>query len=420
MNMEFFAMPYLVMFHDTMAYGSHHFMTNFKFQCIIREHLLFDNSLDVTTPEGKKEFDKLILLTQEGYCRNLNPVRIGEKVAILLSAEEPTLSSVRLCFRVVRYDGVPITCGFQTVVCVSSETGSVVPAPDFIVNYGTRMMERLESPSFAERILKGRTKEIFDDAVISTAIAVANSEPGMSYPRFVAAEKSVETPALPDQDIEKFPKGIVFMFPGQGSYAPSVLRELYHADTESALLLQKADNITEYFLGESILKLITAEDMEQHDALMEQSPDLAQVGIYLGSVLAARYLIKRGVKPDCVVGHSAGELAALAIAGVYSDERGVEIICNRILALQFTKKDPAGMLAVFCDEARVRSVISGIGGTLRVPVINHAEQTVISGASADLQNLESKLESLGRCGLKVVIPFIQLCWSLQFHASSLF
>ncbi len=76
--MSYFAMPYRVLFHDTMAYGSHHFMTNFKFQCVIREHLLFDKSLDVTTSEGKREFDKVILLTREGYCRNLAPVRVGE------------------------------------------------------------------------------------------------------------------------------------------------------------------------------------------------------------------------------------------------------------------------------------------------------------------------------------------------------
>lgn len=371
-------------------------MTNFKFQCIIREHLLFNNTLDVTTPEGKGEFDKLILLTQEGYCRNLNPVRVGEKVAILLSVEEPTLSTIRCCFRVIRHDGVPITCGFQTIVCVSSETGAVAAAPSFILQYGMRMLERLESPSFAERILAGRTKEVFNDAVITLAIAVANSEPSMSYPRFVNTGDPAVVPPSPVPVTENFPKGIVFMFPGQGSYAHKALRDFYHADNENALFLQKADKITERFLGVSILNLINAETPEQHDALLERSPDLAQVGIYLGSVLVARYLMKNGVKPDCVVGHSAGELAALAIAGVYSDEAGVDIMCNRIRALQSMKSDPAGMLAVFCNEERARSVINEIGGSsLQISVVNHAEQTVVSGTSVDLQRLESRLESSG-------------------------
>lgn len=394
--MSYFAMPYRVLFHDTMAYGSHHFMTNFKFQCVIREHLLFDNSLDVTTSEGKREFDKVILLTREGYCRNMAPVRVGEKVAILLSCEEPTLSTVRLCFRVVRYDGVPITCGFQTVVCVSSETGAVVSAPPFVLQYGMHMVERLESPSFAERVLAGRTKEVFDNAVLALAVSVANSKASMSYPRFVSAEYPVVVPASSAAVTENFPKGIVFMFPGQGSYAHYALRDLYQADPESALFLQKADKITEHFLGKSILNLVTAKNTEQHDSILERSPDLSQVGIYLGSVIVARYLIKRGLKPDCVVGHSAGELAALAISGVYSDEVGVEIMCNRILALQSMNSAPAGMLAVFCNENHTRSVISEIGeASLQIAVVNHDEQSVVSGTSVDLQRLETRLKSLG-------------------------
>lgn len=411
--MEFFAMPYLVMFHDTMAYGSHHFLTNFKFQCIIREHLLFDKTLDVATSEGKREFDKLILLTQQGYCRNLAPVRVGEKVAILLSVEEPTLSTVRFCFRVVRHDGVPITCGFQTIVCMSSETGAVVSAPPFVLQDGIRLKERLESPSFAERILSGRTKGVFDNAVIALAVAVANAEPNMSYPRFITAEDPVVLPASPIAVMKNFPRGIVFMFPGQGSYAHRALRDIYQADAESALFLQKADKITKHFLGESILNLITAKNPEQHDAVLERSPDLAQVGIYLGSVLVARYLMKKGAKPDCVVGHSAGELSAMAIAGMYSDEAGVEIMCNRILALQSIKSDPAGMLAVLCNEGRARSVISEIGeSSLQIAIVNHAEQTVISGTSVDLQRLESRLESIG-------IRSIRLKNRYPFHSTLL-
>lgn len=394
--MDFFAMPYLVMFHDTMAYGSHHFMTNFKFQCVIREHLFFDQTLDVTTQEGKEEFDKLILLTQQGYCRTISPVNVGEKVAILLSIEEPSISSVRFCFRVVRHDGVPVTCGFQTIVCVSSETGAVISAPEFLLTHLSRMMDPLESPSFADQILKGRTKEVFSDDVIALAVSIANSEPAMSYPHFVAYENPADVPASPDADTENLSGETVFMFPGQGSYSHTILRDIYYADAESALFLRKADKITERLLGSSILDMVIAETNQEHDTLLERSPDLTQVGIYLGAVLVARYLIKKGLKPDCIVGHSAGELAALAIAGVYSDEAGVEIMCNRILALQSVDLEPAGMLAVICDEERARSVINDMGGnSLQVSVINHAEQTVISGISGDLQRLKSSLESLG-------------------------
>ena len=69
-----------------MAYGTHHYLTNFRFQCVGRETLLFDILPD-THPHARAELDELILLTREGYTRNLAPVRLGEKVGILMTAE---------------------------------------------------------------------------------------------------------------------------------------------------------------------------------------------------------------------------------------------------------------------------------------------------------------------------------------------
>ena len=39
--MNYFATDYTIHFDDTMAYGSHHFLTAFKFQCAAREALLY-------------------------------------------------------------------------------------------------------------------------------------------------------------------------------------------------------------------------------------------------------------------------------------------------------------------------------------------------------------------------------------------
>lgn len=182
---EFFVMPYLVMFHDTMAYGSHHFMTNFKFQCVIREHLLFDNLLDVTSEEQRREFEDCVLLTKNGYCNNLAPAKVGEKVAILLTVEDQSISTVRLCFRVIRYDGVPVTCGFQTLLPVAKETGVIVRAPAYLAGFSSRLAERLRRPSFADRALAGKTRDVFDPEAIEIGVAVANAQGADALPRFI-------------------------------------------------------------------------------------------------------------------------------------------------------------------------------------------------------------------------------------------
>jgi hypothetical protein len=74
--MAYFAMQSQVLFHDTMAYGSHHHMANFKFQNIARETILFE-----TNTEGQKSWQEqlkdILVLTREAYSLNLGPVGLG-------------------------------------------------------------------------------------------------------------------------------------------------------------------------------------------------------------------------------------------------------------------------------------------------------------------------------------------------------
>ena len=56
--MPFFAIQYRVLFHDTMAYGSHHYMTNFKFQNMARETVLFESTVNGTNGWAAQLQDK--------------------------------------------------------------------------------------------------------------------------------------------------------------------------------------------------------------------------------------------------------------------------------------------------------------------------------------------------------------------------
>jgi len=110
--MPYFAIQSRVLFHDTMAYGSHHHMTNFKFQNVARETILFDGAADGY--QWRDQLEDIIMLTREAYSLNLGAVRLGQTVGVLLSYEDATRSSVRLCFRVVDSEGQPVSCGFQS------------------------------------------------------------------------------------------------------------------------------------------------------------------------------------------------------------------------------------------------------------------------------------------------------------------
>jgi acyl transferase domain-containing protein/NAD(P)-dependent dehydrogenase (short-subunit alcohol dehydrogenase family)/acyl-CoA thioesterase FadM len=374
--MAFFAMPYRVLFQDTMAYGSHHFLTNFKFQCEVREHFFFALITD-PNPDDKALQD-LVLLTQDGYSRNLAPVFVGQRVGLLLTIEEHTRSSVRMCFRVVRQDGKPVCCGHQTMVCTSRQSGNVILAPPPLLYACAQLREKLRGPSFQERVLSGGSalKAIFDEEVIQLGTAVAH-ESG-----FRLAPDIIKPPPL---HTGQGGQSTVLLFPGQGSWEPKLLREVVDLDPTARALVAHADEISRSLLGAGLLGL--AREIPD-ETILARHPDLVQVSSFLTSVLCARYLMANGVMPHLLLGHSAGELAALAVAGAYDLPTGLELVCRRVAALQSVKNLAGGMVALSCDERKARILLEeAAAGSLEITVINHAEQTVVSGTSEDLERL---------------------------------
>src|SRR6266702_2187407 len=103
---RFYAITYPIRFEDTMAYGSHHFLTNFRFQCAVRESLFFDY-LSREYPGSRNDYDELVILTRDGYSRNLAPAMIGERVAVLLSLAETPRPPVELCIGTIHGRGEP-------------------------------------------------------------------------------------------------------------------------------------------------------------------------------------------------------------------------------------------------------------------------------------------------------------------------
>ena len=184
-------MQYQVLFHDTMSYGSHHHMTNFKFQNVARETILFE-----TSRNGRSCFEEqakdIIMLTREAYSLNLAPVWLGRKVGILLSYEDPSRSSFRLCFRVLDEAGQPVCCGYQTMVLMHKDTHELVPAPPFLARYLNAQEERnliepLTNPSFAELARSGSSgvRHIFPEGIRRLGQSVATASRRQAYAKIV-------------------------------------------------------------------------------------------------------------------------------------------------------------------------------------------------------------------------------------------
>ena len=189
--MPYFAMQYQILFHDTMAYGSHHHMTNFKFQNIARETILFETTVNGEN-NWREQLKDVVLLTREAHSLNLAPVGLGDKVAILLTYEDPTLSTVRLCFRVIDQHGQPVSCGYQTMIAMHKDTHELLSAPPMVLKYADpkaewSLLETLQAPSFGERSKTGgrEVKRIFPETIRRLGEAIANAPLNLAYPKII-------------------------------------------------------------------------------------------------------------------------------------------------------------------------------------------------------------------------------------------
>ena len=424
--MAFFTIPYRILFHDTMAYGSHHHMTNFKFQNFVRETLLFESKVD-GRDVWQEQLKNIVMLTREAYSLNLAPVNLGEKVAILLTYEDPGRSSVKLCFRVIKEDGTPVSCGYQNIVMIHKDTRELVQAPELMLQYlnaesATNLLEPLQNPGFVDRLKMSvpLLKDLFTNDIIRIGIHVANSVADQHHPKIIntALESwlpGMDGPSLNDTYSLKPVDGeraIVFAFPGQGGYDIQLLQELYAILPNQRHYFEHADQVSKKMLGHSFLELISSKSLEQHDRLLAAHPDLSQVGIFLAEVLIANELIKRGLKPDLLLGHSFGEFAALAISGVFSIEEGIEIVCHRVLALaSITSKGM--MAAISCDLTTTESLLyQEKADRVQIAIRNHSKQTILSGSRKDLEALIPVLQKSG-----ITLTFLQS--NYPFHSTLL-
>jgi [acyl-carrier-protein] S-malonyltransferase len=138
---------------------------------------------------------------------------------------------------------------------------------------------------------------------------------------------------------------IAFCFPGQGSLAVGMGREIATAVPEAMEVFERASEAA----GMDLQRLCFEASEEELVETEVQQPALVATSL---AVLAA--LRARGVKPDFVVGHSVGEFAALAAAGALKVEEAVSLVRERGLAMaEAARKNPGSMAAILGleDEA---------------------------------------------------------------------
>ena len=113
--------------------------------------------------------------------------------------------------------------------------------------------------------------------------------------------------------------------------------------------------------------------------------------------------MKFGIQPCAVIGHSLGEYAALAVAGVLSDSDTVFLVGTRAAILK--SKCPAythGMVSVRASIANIRHEADGL--SFEVACINSPKETVIGGTINCLDVFATRLSKAGCSTTRLDLP----------------
>jgi [acyl-carrier-protein] S-malonyltransferase len=138
--------------------------------------------------------------------------------------------------------------------------------------------------------------------------------------------------------------------------------------------------------------------------------DLAQGTVTLANLAAAALLNSRGIKPACCAGHSLGEYAALACAGVLKTEDCFTLVRERGRAMQEATerlgRSAGGMAAVLGLEPRqVEALIAEWAAAslqgLYAANFNAPRQVVVSGTAEALEEAAKRFKA---AGAKRVLP----------------
>lgn len=185
---------------------------------------------------------------------------------------------------------------------------------------------------------------------------------------------------------------IAFVFPGQGSQRLGMLDSL-RPSAGLSRLLDAAEALSDLELRE-VAASGTPEELADTRA--------AQPLLYLCDWAWGSAALASGIAPAAVAGHSLGELAALAVAGAYSAEAGLELVVERSqLMADCAAATPGGMSAVLGMDAD--DIRSAIGATEGVWIANDNSpgQVVISGTS---DGIASATDALTVAGARRIVP----------------
>lgn len=251
-------------------------------------------------------------------------------------------------------------------------------------------------------------------------------------------EKTKETEMLFEGSIlsemgEKKKKPIVFMFAGVGNQYKNIAKELYKQIPFFKDLFDECCCFLEPILEVNLKKIVFDEERDCKKDMVggsctEARSDLRMLLSKSKTTLAentlinktkylhpllfvveyclAKTLMKWGIVPKAMIGHSVGEYAAAAVAGVLSQEDALMLVAKRASLIE--ELQPGCMLTVLASKEEIQWLLNA-NDRLFLATENSPISCTISGSEKDIVWAEEELEQKD-------VVFFRLPTDRAFHS----
>jgi [acyl-carrier-protein] S-malonyltransferase len=188
---------------------------------------------------------------------------------------------------------------------------------------------------------------------------------------------------------------LAFVFPGQGSQAPGMGRDLAAAFPIARETFEEVDEA----LKQRLSRLMFDGPAEELTLTANAQPALMAVSVALVRVLAKEGGFDLGRQVALVAGHSLGEYSALTAAGTFDLATSARLLRLRGEAMQAAVPQGEGAMAALlgaeADHAAAICAAAAEGEVLEVANDNGGGQIVVSGAAAAVQRAVEAAKAAG-------------------------